>query len=104
MDLDTASPREDAAIREVQEHDSPEGAPPPRHTRRRMWTVLTICVVALTIATVAVLFLIDGPTAVAVGVAMVIGYGVVGGAVAIAATRQRALERREIKHRVERRA
>jgi hypothetical protein len=103
MDLDTASPKEDAAIREVQEHDSPEGAPPPKRTRQRMWTILTICVVALTIATVAVLFLIDGPTAVAVGVAMTIGYGVVGGAVAIAATQQRATERHKIKDQVERR-
>jgi|GEM_PF-5545783 len=102
IDMNTVSEREDAAIREVQEHDSPEGAPPPPNVRRRWWIILTFCVVALTVFTVAALILIDGAMALAVGLSILIGYGVVGGAVAILAVTQRAQERAHIKHRIER--
>jgi hypothetical protein len=103
MDLDTASPKKDAAIREVQRHDSPEGAPPPKRTRQRTWMIVSILFAALAIATVAVLFLIDGATAVAVGIAVFFGYLVFGAAEAWLATGQRVKERHEIKEQVERR-
>lgn len=101
IDVKPATPQEDAAIREVQAHESPEGAPPPLSTRRKSWTIFAVCVIALTIVTVAALLLIDGGTALAVGLAMLLGYAVIGGAVAIVAVSQRTAERAEIKQEVD---
>jgi len=91
---------DDEAVRSVQEHEMPEGAPPPASESRRWGVIVAVCAVVMAAACLAVVFIIDGATAVLFGGAMLLAYICLGGMVAIVASIERAKVRRQIEERL----
>ncbi len=95
------SEAEDRQVREIQAAERPEGAPPPQDTRKRWVLIGFVCLLALGVATVIVLFALDGTTAVMFGGAMLLAYIILGGATAIVGVMERSRVRSEVREQIE---
>jgi len=91
---------DDEAVRSVQEHEMPEGAPPPAGVSRRWAVIVAGCTLVLGIGMLACLYTLGGQHAVLFGGAMLIAYITLGGMVAIVGSIERVRERRGIEKRL----
>lgn len=95
-----AQQNEDEAVRSVQAHEMPEGAPPSARDTWRWGMIAAGCALVLGIAMLICLYTLGGESAVLFGGAMLLAYICLGGMVAIVGSIGRVRERREIQKRL----